>query len=63
MYVQSVIIHYITVSRVYAIADSVRNQENIQKSPDPFPHNRWGLGMRLGIINLVVMRLKNGLKI
>ena len=36
VHVQSIMIHYITMSRGYATADSVRNQENAHNSPDPF---------------------------
>ena len=42
--VQSVMMYYITTSRAYATADSVRNQENAQNSPDPFPSQRVGSG-------------------
>ena len=42
--VQSVMMYYITMSHAYATPDSVRNQENMQNSPDPFPSQRVGSG-------------------
>ena len=44
MSVQSVMMYYITMSLTYATADSVRNQENAQNSPDSFPLQRVGSG-------------------
>ena len=38
------VMYYITMSRAYATADSVRNQENAQNSPDPFRSQRVGSG-------------------
>ena len=52
VHVQSAMVHYITMSRAYTTANSVRNQENKQNSPDLFPRERWGLGTRLNIRGL-----------
>ena len=43
----SITAHYIIMLEDYATTDGVHNQENAQKSSDPFPRERWSLGTRL----------------